>query len=204
VEQETFYLVVGIAAIVITASFIIQAAMFLFIYKAIKKLTLVAASVQAKVEPVIEKAAPVIEQAQGTIAQVQSTVANVKGTVEKIGEQARETFDKVSVEMRAVAAAVSASSREITSLARHEAQQISSTLDLTTSTLQRQITELDLMLSRTQDRIESTTVEVQASVLEPVREVSALLLGIRRTIETLLGRDRKQIDKAYQDEEMFI
>ncbi|HWP42493.1 MAG TPA: hypothetical protein VNO14_04610, partial [Blastocatellia bacterium] len=99
---------------------------------------------------------------------------------------------------------ISTSSQEITGLARHQAQQISETIDLTTSTLQRQVAELDALLGRTQDRIETTTVEVQTTVVQPMRELSALLAGLKRAIDTLFLRDRKQIDQAYQDEEMFI
>ncbi len=196
-EPQTFYTIVAIASLIIALSFIVQMAMFIFIYSAIKKLTGVAESVQTKVEPVIDQARPVITQ-------VQETILNVKGVVDKINVQAKDTFDKVSVETRAIAAAVSTTSQEITSLVHHQAEQISSTLDLTTSTLQRQVIELDELLTRTQDRIEYTTLEVQTTVIQPIREVSALLVGIRRTIEALVGRDRKQINQAYQDEEMFI
>ena len=50
----------------------------------------------------------------------------------------------------------------------------------------------------------TTTIEVQTGVLQPMRELSALLVGLGRTIEMLFGRNRKPIDRAYQDEEMFI
>jgi hypothetical protein len=196
-DQQNFYIVMSVAAAVIVISFIVQAAMFMFIYGAIKRLTGIAASVQAKAEPVIAKAGPVIDQ-------VQSAVGTVKDSVEKISAQAKEAFDKVTIETRAVAAAVSASSQEITLLARHQAEQLSQTLDYTTSTVQRQVSELDGLLVRTQDRFEYTTKEVQATVLQPMRELSAMLVGLRRIIETLFGRHRKPIDQAYQDEELFI
>lgn len=185
-DQQTFYIVVAVAAVVITLSFIVQAAMFVFIYKAINRVSGVATALQTKVEPVIAKAEPVIAKVGPVI------------------EQARETLEKVTTETRAVAAAVSASSREIAELARHQAQQIGQTIDYTTATLNRQITDLDRLLTRTQDRIEYTSLEVQASVLDPLREVSALLVGVKRALEVLFSRERKQIDKAYQDEEMFI
>lgn len=188
--DQDFKITIEVAVIVIALSFIVQAALLVFIFVAIRRLTAIARSVQEKVEPLID-------QAQGTIK-------TVTGTVEKINAQAKETFDKVNVETRAVAAAVSVSTQEITKLAHHQAEQISTTLDQATTTLQRQIAEYDRLLARTHDRIEYTTVEVQSSVLDPVRELSALLVGIRRTIEALVRRDRKQIDKAYQDEEMFI
>ena len=196
-DQNTFYIVMTVAAVVIVLSFIVQTAMFMFIYSAIKKLTGIAASIQAKAEPLIAKTGPVIDQVQGTIA-------TVKVSVERISSQTKEAFDKVTVETRAVAAAVSASSQEIARLAQHQAEQISQTLDYTNSTMQRQVAELDSMLLRTQDRFEDTTREVQVTVLQPMRELSAMLVGLRRILETLFGRNRKPIDQAYQDEELFI
>ena len=196
-DQQNFYIVMTVAAAIIVVSFIVQTAMFMFIYGAIKKLTGIAASIQAKAEPLIAKTGPVIEQVQGTIT-------TVKESVEKISAQAREAFDKVTVETRAVAAAVSTSSQEISKLAQYQAEQISQTLDYTTTTIQRQVTELDGLLVRTQARFEDTTREVQTTVLQPMRELSAMLVGLRRILETLFGRNRKPIDQAYQDEELFI
>lgn len=196
-DQQKFYIVMTVAAAVIALSFLVQTAMFLFIYGSIKKLTQIAASLQARVDPLIVKVGPVIDQVEGTIS-------TVKESVEKISSQAKDAFEKVTVETRAVAAAVSVSSQEITKLALRQAEQISNTLDYSSATLQRQITELDGLLVRTQDRFEDTTKEVQATVLQPMREVSALLVGLRRILETLFGRHRKSIDQAYQDEELFI
>jgi methyl-accepting chemotaxis protein len=197
VNQQNFYIVMTVAAAVIVVCFIVQAAMFMFIYGAIKKLTGIASSVQAKAEPLIAKVGPVIDQVQGTIT-------TVKDSVEKISAQTKDAFEKVTSESRAVAAAVAASSTEISRLAQHQAEQLSQTLDYTTTTIQRQVTELDGLLIRTHDRFDDTTREVQASVLEPMRELSAMLVGLRRMLETLFGRHRKPIDQAYQDEELFI
>jgi F0F1-type ATP synthase membrane subunit b/b' len=201
VDQQTFNTIIAGAVLFV---FAVEVVMLILVYIAIKKLTGIATTLQTKVEPIIAKAEPIIAKVEPVIDQVQVTIATVKTTVEKISTQAKDTFEKVTVETRAIAAAVSASSQEITNLALHQAEQISATLDYTTSTLQRKVVELDGLLTRTQDRIEGTTLEVQTTVLQPMREVSALLVGLRRTIETLFGRDRKQINQAYQDEEMFI
>jgi HAMP domain-containing protein len=197
VDQQKFYIVVTIAAAVIALSFVIQAAVMIFILGAVRRLTALASQFQAKAEPILVKVGPVLEQVQGT-------VSNVKVTVDRISGQTKEAFDKLTLETRAIAAAVSVSSQEIVGLAKKQALQLSETLDLTNTTLQRQVTEIDALLLRTQNRIEDTTVEVQSTVLEPVRELSAMLVGLRRMIEALFGRDRKPIDRAYQDEEMFI
>ena len=203
-DQRTFYIVVTVATAVITLSFIIQMAMMIGIARAVKKLTAVAEGLQQKVEPIIAKAEPIIAKVEPLVDQVQGTITNVRGAVDKITAQATETFEKVTVETRAIAAAVSTSSREIAQLAHRQAEQIGATVELATTTLQKQIVEIDSLLTRTQDRIEGTTIEVQTGVLQPMRELSALLVGLRRTIEMLFGRGRKPIDRAYQDEEMFI
>jgi uncharacterized protein YoxC len=204
VEQRTFYIIVTVATVVITFSFIIQMAMMIGIARAVKRLTVVAEGIQKKVEPVIARAEPLIAKVEPLVDQVQGTITNVRGAVDKITAQATETFEKVTVETRAIAAAVSTSSREIAGLAQRQAEQISATVELATATLQKQIIEVDGLLARTQNRIEDTTIEVQTGVLQPMHELSALLVGLRRTIEMLFGRNRKPIDRAYQDEEMFI
>ena len=196
-EQNTFNMVVAIAAIIVALSFVVQACMFAFTYRSVRKLSATAASVQEKAEPIIEKMGPVLDQIQGTIV-------TVKGAVDKVAVQAMDAFEKVTVETRAVAAAISVTSQEISGLALHQATQISETMDQATSTLARQVAELDQLVTRTQRRIEGTTIEVQETVLEPIREVSALLNGLKRMLEVLFHRGRKPIDQAYQDEELFI
>ena len=203
-DQRTFYWVVTVATVVITLIFIRQMAMMIGIARAVKKLTAVAEGIQKKVEPIIARAEPILVKVEPLVDQVQGTITNVRGAVDKITAQATETFEKVTVETRAIAAAVSTSSKEIAGLAQRQAEQISTTVELATATLQKQIIEVDGLLTRTQDRIEGTTIEVQTGVLQPMRELSALLVGLRRTIEMLFGRNRKPIDRAYQDEEMFI
>jgi len=197
VDQQKFQLVLTIAAIVIAVSFLVQATAMIFIFGAVRKLTAMAAALQAKAEPILAKVVPVTEQ-------VQATMAGVRVTVDRISTQTKDAFDKLTVETRAVASSFSVSSQEILTLAKKQAQQLSDTMDLTNSTLQRQVVEIDALLLRAQNRIENTTIEVQTTVLQPMRELSALLAGLKRMIEALFGRDRKPIDRAYQDEEMFI
>jgi hypothetical protein len=204
VSQQTFYIIVTVATAIITLSFLVQTFMMAGTYAAVKKLTVIAETLQKKLEPVIAKTEPIIAKVEPLVDQVQSTLTTVRGAVDKITVQAKDTFEKVTVETRAVAAAVSVSSREIATLAQKQAEQISATVEQATVTLQKQIVEIDGLLTRTQDRVEHTTIEVQTSVLQPMRELSALLVGLRRTIEMLFGRSRKQIDQAVQDEEMFI
>jgi len=196
-NQQTFEYIVAVAAIVITLSFLIQAAMMIGVYSSVKRLNRTADALQARAVPIINKIEPVVLQVQGTVSAVSTTV-------DKLSAQALDTFDKVAVEARAISAAVSVSSREIAGLATRQAEQLSVALDASTSMLHRQVSELDHLLTRTQHKIEATTHEVQSTVVTPLRELNALLAGIKRALELIFRGQRKEIDKAYQDEEMFI
>jgi len=63
---------------------------------------------------------------------------------------------------------------------------------------------LERVVSTTTDRIEETTIAVQGGILRPIREVSAIILAVKRALEVLFHSERKEINQAYPDEEMFI
>src|SRR6201999_1212291 len=102
---ETFYIVATIATVVITLSFIVQMAMMIGLQRAAKKMVGIAEAIQKKVDPIIARAEPIIAKVEPLVDQVQSTITNVRGAVDQITVQAKTTFEKVSVETRAVAAA---------------------------------------------------------------------------------------------------
>ena len=52
--------------------------------------------------------------------------------------------------------------------------------------------------------MEATSEIVQENVLEPVRELSALIRGLSSGLNFLLGRKRNPVNEVHQDEEMFI
>ncbi|MBK8316718.1 MAG: hypothetical protein IPL01_22980 [Acidobacteria bacterium] len=54
------------------------------------------------------------------------------------------------------------------------------------------------------DQFERTTAMVQHSVLEPAREFSYVMFGVRRAIEVFMTGNRLPVNRVYQDEEMFI
>jgi hypothetical protein len=61
----------------------------------------------------------------------------------------------------------------------------------------------DTLASAT-DQFERATAIVQHSVLEPAREFSYAMFGLRRALEVLFTGRRLPVNRAYQDEELFI
>jgi hypothetical protein len=54
------------------------------------------------------------------------------------------------------------------------------------------------------DQFARATAMVQHRVLEPAREFSYVMFGLRRAIEVLFAGSRLPVNRAYQDEELFI
>jgi hypothetical protein len=64
--------------------------------------------------------------------------------------------------------------------------------------------KLQTTLATATDNFARATAMVQHSVLEPAREFSYLMFGLRRGLEVLFAGSRLPVNRAYQDEELFI
>jgi methyl-accepting chemotaxis protein len=100
---------------------------------------------------------------------------------------------------------VSADVVEIGSSARDQFHRIEDMIGDTNQTLQDQLEKVDRMSREVTARVNETVDVVQDSIIRPVREVGALARGVTKGFELLMNRrDRHAVDKAQQDEELFI
>ena len=59
-------------------------------------------------------------------------------------------------------------------------------------------------IDRTHTQVTSTADFVQAKVIEPAREIAAIMAGVRKGLEVLFAPAPKQLDRVYVEDEMFI
>ena len=59
-------------------------------------------------------------------------------------------------------------------------------------------------IDRTHRQVVSTTDFIQGKVIEPARELAAIMTGFRRGLEVLVAPAPKPINQIYGEEEMFI
>jgi hypothetical protein len=52
--------------------------------------------------------------------------------------------------------------------------------------------------------VTNTTDFVQAKIVEPAREIAAIMAGVRKGLEVLFAPAPKQIDRVYMEDELFI
>jgi hypothetical protein len=99
---------------------------------------------------------------------------------------------------------VTANLAEISQIARDQVVRLDGLVKDTTERAHMQVVRLDHLVGDTMNRVEETTEAIQQGVLGPVREVAAVMAGVRTGLEFLFHRNRKTVERATHDEELFI
>lgn len=99
----------------------------------------------------------------------------------------------------------------ITEMFKDEVADVKSLLGDTTAVARRELdkakaqaAQMQKALATTTDQFQRTADIVQHSVLEPAREFSYLMAGVRRAVEVLTAGKSLPVNRVYQDEELFI
>jgi hypothetical protein len=94
---------------------------------------------------------------------------------------------------------------EIGVAAREQFRRVEAMVTDTGSVLQVQLERLDSASRDVAERVNATAEILQDSVVRPAREVAAVAKGFGRGLEALFFRRQKStVDRAHQDEELFI
>jgi len=171
--------------VVIALSFIVMAiamvSIAVFVSRAVKSVN----RLEAKLEPLIEKVTVVSEQGKQIAVQ---------------GKHIAEQFTAVSNHLSTATMHFSESLAilkdevgELKEVVGHSAREAREKVDLVSSTI-----------DRTHRQVISTTDFVQSKVIEPARELAAIMAGFRRGLEVLVAPAPKPINQIYGEDEMFI
>ena len=88
---------------------------------------------------------------------------------------------------------------------RQDAEHISSTANEITDRVRQQAARADELVTRTLNRVEETTANVQHAISSPMRQVSGVLTGVAAGLAEFLGsRKLQQRKNAMPRDEMFI
>ena len=100
--------------------------------------------------------------------------------------------------------AISANLAEISDLTKNQITRLDGIVTDASERARLQLTRLDQLASDTMGRMEETSQVIQRSVLTPIREISAVLAGVRSALDFLFRRDKTGVERATHDEELFI
>lgn len=174
-----------IASIIIAICFIVMAIALIAIAITVKKVIATVNRVEEKVNPIIGKIDPLIAQ------------------VNFIGEQGKE----ISTQFNEISGNLSTATKyfaESAGLIKEEVTELKLLVGQTAIVARDKVELVSDTIDRTQLQVATTTDFIQHKVVEPAREIAAIMAGVKKGLEVLFAPTPKQIDRVYQDDEMFI
>ena len=167
-----------ISSIVIAVCFIVMAIALIAVAITVRRVTKTVGRLEERFDPLIAK-------------------------VNAISAQGKE----ISVHFTEVSANLSTATRhlaESTELIKEEVADLRLLVGQTALTARDKVAMVSQTIDRTHDQVVDTTEFVQRKIVEPAREIAAIMAGVRKGLEVLFAPAPKQIDRAYMEDEMFI
>ncbi len=171
--------------VIIAASFVFIAVAMIVIAVFVSRAVKTVNRLEEKFEPLLERVTAISEQGkqvavQGKLIAEQFTV--VSGHLSTATGHVSESLAVIKSEIIELKELVSDTAVE----ARDKVELVSRTID------------------RTHKQVAMTTDYVQSKVIEPAREIAAIMAGFRRGLEVLVAPMPKPINQTYAEDEMFI
>ena len=171
--------------VVVAASFIVVAiamvAIAVFVNRAVKTV----GRVEQKLEPLMERVNAVSEQGQQIAVQ---------------GKLIAEQFSAVSSHLSTATMHFS----ESLAIIKGEVAELKALVSDTAVEARDKVELVSRTIDRTHKQVALTTDFVQTKVIEPARELAAIMAGFRRGLEVLVAPVPKPINQTYGEDEMFI
>jgi methyl-accepting chemotaxis protein len=99
---------------------------------------------------------------------------------------------------------ITAHTAETAKTIKQQTQRLGLLLNDVADRAQHRVTQIDYKVEQAVDQIEEVGDTVKGVVLTPVREVNGILNGVKAAIASYAQGSRRPIERATQDEEMFI
>lgn len=183
-EASLFWILVTILAI-IAICFVAMAISLIFVALQVRRVVGIAGQLQQKAEPLIQSANNLGVQA--------------KEIAEK-GKEIVEKFTQLSDHLNTATRHLSDSA----GLIKDELAEIKIIVGQTAETAKEKVALVSQTIDRTNGQVLDTANFIQSKVIEPAREFAAIMVGVRRGLEVLFAPAPKQINSAYNNDEMFI
>lgn len=164
--------------VIIAICFAIMAIAMAMIAIMVFRMVGVVREVQQKVEPLIQSA------------------NNISVQGKEIAEQFTHLSEHLSTATRYFA--------DSASIVRDELAEIKVLIGQTAIVARDKVQLVSQTIDRTNGQIKDTTDFIQHRVVEPARELAAIMAGLRRGLEVLLAPSPKQLNSVYNNDEMFI
>ena len=167
-----------IASIVIAVCFIVMAIALIAVAMTVRRVIATVQRVEERVDPLITQVNAISLQGREMSVQFTEVAGNLAVATKHLAESTELIKEEVA-ELRSIVTHTAL-------VARDKVELVSETID------------------RTHLQVTDTTRFVQHKIVEPAREIAAIMAGVRKGLEVLFAPAPKQLDRVYMDEDMFI
>jgi len=167
-----------IASIVIAVCFIVMAIALIAIAITVRRVIATVNRVEERVEPLIDKVNAMSVQGREISVHFNEISANLSTATKYLAESTELVKEEVA-ELRQIVSSTAL-------VARDKVEMVSHTID------------------RTHMQVTQTTDFVHTKIVEPAREIAAIMAGVKKGLEVLFAPAPKQLDRVYVEDEMFI
>jgi uncharacterized protein YoxC len=171
--------------VVVAVSFVVIAAAALYVAALAARAVRAVRSVESRVGPLAERVGALAEQAQA------------------IAAQGREVAEQVAI-MSGHLSTATLHFSESMALIRGEVAELKEVVSLSAETARDKVEKISHSIDQTHEQLMVTTNYVTSRIINPAREIAAIMAGVRRGLEVMLAPAPKQINESYAEEEMFI
>jgi uncharacterized protein YoxC len=171
--------------VLVAVSFVVIAVAMVVIAVVVGRVVRAVANVERKVEPLMERVGALTEQAR------------------LIAAQGREIAEQVNV-MSGHLSTATLHFSESMALVREEVRELKEVVGFSAVAARDKVEMISRSIDETHDRLLVTTNFITSRIVNPARELAAIMAGVRRGLEVLAAPAPKPIDQTYAEEELFI
>lgn len=171
--------------VIIAVSFVVIAIAMLVIARIVGRVVTTVNRLEERVEPLMEKVTALSEQGKAIAVQ---------------GREIAEQFNVMTGHLTTATMHFS----ESAGLIKDEVRELKQLVSETAVTARDKVALVSRTIDQTHEQVATTTEFIQDKIIQPARELAAIMAGLRRALEVLLAPSPKPINQTYGDEEMFI
>ena len=171
--------------VVVAVSFVVIAVAAVVVAVVAGRVVRTVSNVERRVEPLVERVHGLAEQ------------------VRLIAAQGREVAEQLTVMSGHLATATMHFS-ESAAIVKEEVRELKQIVGLSAETARDKVEMISRSIDQTHQQLMVTTNFITGKVINPARELAAIMVGVRRGLEVLVAPTPKPINQTYGEEEMFI
>ncbi len=171
--------------VMVMVAFVVIAVTMVVIAVVISRVVHTISSLEKRVEPLMERIGALTEQ------------------VKLIAAQGREVAEQVN-QMSGHLSTATMHFSESMSLVKEEVRDLKQIIGISAEVARDKVEMISRSIDRTHYQMTTTTAFIHARIVEPAREIAAIMAGVRRGLEVLVAPTPKPINQTYGEDEMFI